>query len=116
MELPVVRGRGLGGREGGGDPPVAIVNEAMARRVWPAGNALGADVQVQYFDRHTETRQVVGILRDTRSAGSDLKARAEIYMPFAQSVAPSMSLIVRASNPAPPRLAAQVPSALYALH
>src|SRR5260221_13586875 len=88
MEIPVVRGRGFEARDGAGAPPVAIVNEALARKAWPGGNALGADIEVQSFDRRRETRQVVGVLRDTRSSGSDLKARAEIYLPFAQSPVP----------------------------
>jgi putative ABC transport system permease protein len=115
MEIPVVRGRAFEERDGAGTPLVAIVNEALARKVWPGGHALGAEIEVRYFDHRKESRQVVGVLRDTRSAGSDLKARAEVYMPFAQSPVPSMSLIVRASDPGDPRLAAQVRSALVAV-
>jgi putative ABC transport system permease protein len=115
MEIPVVRGRAFEAHDGPGAPPVAIVNEALARKVWPGGGALGAEIDVQYFDRRREVRRVVGVLRDTRSAGADLKARSEIYMPFAQSPAPSINLIVRAADPADPRLAAQVRSAVAAL-
>jgi putative ABC transport system permease protein len=115
MEIPVIRGRSFEPRDRAGAPAVAIVNEALARKVWPATEPLGAEIEVQYFDRRKEIREVVGVLHDTRSAGADLKARAEIYMPFAQSPVPSMNLIVRAADPGDPRLAAQVRSAVAGL-
>ncbi|HYT65221.1 MAG TPA: ADOP family duplicated permease, partial [Vicinamibacterales bacterium] len=115
MEIPILRGRGFEERDGAGAAPVAIVNDTMARRIRPDGNALGAEVEVQYFDRRREVRQLIGILRDTRSSGSDLKARPEIYMPFAQNPVPSMNLIVRAANSGDPQIRAAIRAAAFAI-
>lgn len=112
MEIPLVRGRAFEQRDDVGAPLVAIVNEAFARKMWPNAEALGQAVEVERYDRRKELRQVVGVLRDTRSGGGHLKARAEIYVPFAQAPYPSLNLIVRASAPADPQLAARIRSAV----
>ena len=76
MAIPITRGRGFDERDTAGSARVAVVNEALVRRVWPNGEALGAIVSVKGIDGLTESRQIVGILRDTRSSGSDTRARA----------------------------------------
>ncbi|HTM24919.1 MAG TPA: ABC transporter permease [Vicinamibacterales bacterium] len=114
MDIPIVQGRAFVDQDGPGAPQVAIVNEAFLRKMLFDRAALGARVDVTFFDGRTESRQIVGVLRDTRSAGGDLKARPEIYMPLAQSSVQGLNLIVRAPNPGDPRLAARIRSALYA--
>jgi putative ABC transport system permease protein len=114
MEIPIVQGRAFVDQDGPGAPQVVIVNEAFLRSLLLDRAALGASVDVTFFDGRTESRQIVGVLRDTRSAGSDLRARPEIYLPFAQSPVQGLNLIVRAPNPSDPRLAARIRSAVYA--
>jgi putative ABC transport system permease protein len=65
--------------------------------------------------RKTETRQIVGIIRDTRSGAGDTRARPELYVPFAQTPYPSMNVIVRAANPSDPRLATDIRRAVAAI-
>jgi len=114
MQIPVLRGRAFDARDGRGSPPVAIVNEAFVRRLG-AGAALGASMAVTGLDRKTETRQIVGIIRDTRSGAGDTRARPELYVPFAQTPYPSMNVIVRAANPSDPRLATDIRRAVAAI-
>ena len=115
MEIPVLRGRAFDERDSAGAAPVAIVNEALVRRQFPDGDALGASVELEFFDKRREVRQIVGVLRDTRSTGADLRARSEIYMPYAQGPTPAMNLIVRTANPGDPQLVARLRSALSAV-
>jgi putative ABC transport system permease protein len=98
MQIPLTRGRAFDDRDGAGAPPVAIVNEAMVRRLAPGQGVLGANVTMTAFDGTAETRQIVGVVRDTRSAGYDTRVRPEIYLPFAQRPAPALNLIVRTGN------------------
>jgi putative ABC transport system permease protein len=99
MQIPVTRGRAFDERDGAGAPPVAIVNEAMVRRLPPGQGMPGTHVTVTMFDGTSETRQIVGVVRDTRSAAYDTRVRPEIYMPFAQRPGPALNLIVRTRNP-----------------
>jgi predicted permease len=115
MRIPIVRGRGFDARDRAGSAKVALVNEAFVRRMFPGSDALGRFVDIDYYDKRQGSRQIVGVLRDTRSAGSDLRARAEIYVPLAQATTPLLHVIVRADRPSDPRLAAELRSAVAAL-
>ena len=115
MAIPVTRGRAFDERDGPGSAPVAVVNEALVRKVWPNGDALGAVVPVKGVDGRIASRQIVGILRDTRSSGGDTKARAELYVPYAQSPMPDLNIILRTPNPSDPRVAAALRAAVAAI-
>jgi len=115
MSIPVMRGRGFDARDTAGSAPVAVVNEALVRTLWPNGDALGAIVPVKTSDGQTESRQIVGILRDTRSSGGDTRARAELYVPYAQSPVPFLNIIIRTPNPSDPRLPAALRGAVAAI-
>jgi putative ABC transport system permease protein len=104
MQIPLTRGRAFDERDGAGATPVAIVNEAMVRRLAPGQGDPGAYVTLTMFDGTTDTRQIVGVARDTRYAGSNTRARPEIYMPFEQRPAPALNLIVRTQNPSDQRI------------
>jgi putative ABC transport system permease protein len=111
MEIPIVRGRAFDARDSMGGAKVAIVNEAFARRMFPGSDALGRFVTIDVYDKQQGPRQIIGVLRDTRSAGADLRARAEIYIPLAQATTPLLHLLVKAEKPGDPRLASQLRAA-----
>jgi len=77
MNVRVVEGRLLAARDGPGAPPVVLVNESMARTVWPGESALGKCVRVGFgtFPPTDEgnppasapCRAVVGVVRDSRA-------------------------------------------------
>ena len=115
MEIPVTRGRAFDERDTGGAVAVAIINETLAGKAWPNGDALGSSVVVKGIDGRTESRQIVGVLRDTRSSGSDTRARAELWVPYAQSPVPSFNIVVRTPNPSDPRLREAVRAAIAAV-
>jgi putative ABC transport system permease protein len=112
MEIPVVRGRAFDDRDHSGGARVAVVNEAFARRMFPGSDALGRLVTIDFYDKQQGPRQIVGITRDTRSFGADLKARAEIYIPITQATTTLLHLIVKAVRPGDPRLASQLRAAM----
>lgn len=51
LGIPIVEGRGFGPDDRPGTPYVAIVNETMARRLWPDGSAVGKTFRLAYGDR-----------------------------------------------------------------
>jgi predicted permease len=62
MNVPIVAGRGFTEADGPDTPRVAVVNETMARKLWPGRDAIG-----QTFRRRNESGpvfQVVGISAD----------------------------------------------------
>ena len=115
MQIPLVGGRSFDSRDGFGTQPVAIVNEELVRRLGPSRAGVGLSLVVTGLDRKTETRQVVGIVRNTRSSGGDTRARPELYVPFAQTPYPHTNLIVRTANPSDPRLRTAIRDAVAAI-
>ena len=61
-------------------PPVAIVNQAMARQYWPGQNPLGHRIQLGSVAGVWFT--VVGVVDDVRQAALDVIGRAEMYFPY----------------------------------
>lgn len=90
LALPVLRGRTFTPADSSDTPPVVVVNETMASRYWPGGNAIGGRVRVG--DRWAE---VVGIARDTKYSSITEEPRAFMYLSIEQFYRPTMRLIVR---------------------
>jgi putative ABC transport system permease protein len=115
MQIPVVGGRQFDARDAAGTGPVAIVNEELVRRLGPARAGVGLSLVVTGIDRKTETRQVVGIVRNTRSSGGDTRSRPELYLPFTQAPYANMHLLVRTATPGDPRLRSAIRDAIAAV-
>jgi putative ABC transport system permease protein len=61
MGARFVSGRGFSDRDREGAQPVVIVNETLARRLWPGGNPLGRLLRI---DGERTGREVVGVAGD----------------------------------------------------
>jgi predicted permease len=78
-----VRGRGFAGNEREGAPPVAMVNQELARRYWPDEEPIGKRIRLgasagPYFE-------VVGVAPDMQSTSNPYNSvRPTVYVPFAQ--------------------------------
>ena len=70
LGIPIVRGRSIEARDASGAPRVAVVNETMARRLWPGEDPLGRTVtlspraQGARDDPEPITVEVVGVATD----------------------------------------------------
>jgi predicted permease len=105
FRIPIVRGRAFDDADRAGAPPVAIVNEAFARRYWPDGaNPLedriliggGAANMSEYQDE--PVRQIVGIVGNVRSEGLANEPGPLMYVPHAQ-LPNALSTLVASSLP-----------------
>ena len=90
-------------------------SEELVRRLGPARAGVGLSLVVTGIDRKTETRQVVGIVRNTRSHGGDTRVRPELYVPFTQTPYATMNLLVRTATPGDPRLRSAIRAAVAAV-
>jgi putative ABC transport system permease protein len=67
MGIPLQHGRVFGTSDRTDAPPVLVINEAMAQRFWPKGNAIGAHVHVGPPNPSAPWITVVGIVGNTRN-------------------------------------------------
>ena len=91
-----------------GRPTHAIVSQALARKLWPGENPVGQTVFAGRTDRPLEPREVVGVVGDVRSVGSQQAAEEPLlYLPLRQEQVGDLMLIVR-TRKSPATLAAPV--------
>src|SRR5262249_38947506 len=87
LNIPVLRGRDLTVRDDTAAPPVAIINQEMARRYWPGGDPLN-DRLVAFPGRVPDeepARQIVGIVADVHDRMPlDQEPKPIVYVPLAQ--------------------------------
>lgn len=100
LNLKLISGRFFTPLDRAGSTPVAIINQQLAREIWPTGNALGQCLQLM---RPTAPcTQIIGIVNDTRVENWFEDAPAQYYLPLAQPVreeSPS-AILVRVSGDA----------------
>lgn len=90
MEIPIMRGRDFSPADIEGRPRVILVNETMAGRFWPAGDAIGQEIKLG-----KSSLTVIGIVKDSKYRGLREAATPVMYMSLAQTYRPAMSLLIR---------------------
>lgn len=95
MQIPLRAGREFTEHDTADSQKALIINETMARRLWPDRDPLG---QIALVGR--QEWQVVGVVGDVRHGALEQKASLEMYFPMAQNLDwGSPDLVVRAKLP-----------------
>ncbi|MCP3161977.1 ABC transporter permease [Myxococcus qinghaiensis] len=78
-----------------GQPATVIINETLARRHFPDGNALGRQLRLG-----TGAHTIIGVVGDVRQAGLDKTPLAELHVPYGRPWGDdSLVLVARTSVP-----------------
>jgi len=93
LRLPILRGRPFADIDRKGAPPVAVVNETLARLLAPDGNAIGRTLRFRDVDT-----TVVGIARDARQFLLVGSTEPFLYLPLAQRPDSKRMLLVRSDT------------------
>ncbi len=101
LRMGLAEGRGFGPQDDAQAPPVALVNETLARRYWPGQGAVGRRMRVG-----RTWRLVVGVVRDSKYLYHTEDPMPYFYTPLAQDFDASMTLFVRTRGDAAAALAA----------
>lgn len=98
MAIPLVAGREFSSQDREGAPLVAMVNEDMAHRYWPKGNALGSTVIV---GREKQACQIVGIVKNYAYHNpQDTDPNPVLYIPVLQHYQDTVFVAVRSRTTA----------------
>ena len=95
MGIRLLAGRFFDERDTRDRPQVAVVNETMAARYWPRGNAVGQRVR---FEEKGPDVEIIGIAQDVKYRMLREDAAASFYIPYAQTSARDGVLHVRATG------------------
>jgi predicted permease len=90
MEIPVLKGRPFLETDRSNTPPVAIINDTMARQLFPGEDPIG-----QRLLLYSRPREIVGVVGSVRHQGFSREPRPEMFLPHRQFQSAGMTLVVR---------------------
>src|SRR5262249_3640678 len=98
MRSPFAAGRAFNENDREGAPGVCIINESLAKRLFPGESALG---RIMLRGRDAELKaEVVGVIHDVKTNGLNVPAPDEIYYPVRQLPRPGMAIVARTDGDA----------------
>ncbi|HMD32979.1 MAG TPA: ABC transporter permease [Candidatus Acidoferrales bacterium] len=80
LGIPLLAGRDFTEQDGPGAPPVAIINETMARYFFKDGNPIGRKIGLE----KVADTEIVGVVKDSKYSNLREKPPRHMYMPVAQ--------------------------------
>ena len=97
MAIPVAGGRDFSARDEFDAPPVAIVNQSLARQAFPGVDPIGRRIMCGLDTPRFMT--IVGVVGNVREYDPSVAPRPELYMPYQQhpSFGSALTLVARAS-------------------
>jgi predicted permease len=94
--IPLIQGREFDARDNGAEM-VVIINQALAKRFWPDGDAIGKRIKVGPPEREPWLT-IVGIVGDVHNEALERAVGFDTYEPLAQRPRGTMSVVVRTSG------------------
>lgn len=99
LRIPLVQGRMFDERDNETALKVCLINQTLAKRLFPGENPVGKRIQtVPWLAR--DYREVVGVVADVKQDNLADPAPAQLYVPVPQSPWFFMNLIIRTQGPA----------------
>ena len=99
LGIPLLQGRDFQSTDHSNSPPVAIVDEPVARHYWPAGDAIGKRIRTT---GNQVWMTIVGVVGGIKQSSLAEEKRPHIYSAMAQDPAPRASFVVRTEGPPNP--------------
>ncbi|PYS64327.1 MAG: hypothetical protein DMF74_07415 [Acidobacteria bacterium] len=96
LQVPLIAGRAFTDRDTDNTAKVVIVNETMARRLWPGQSPIGKHLTIWRDEKFP--REIVGVVGETKRS-LDNDPSQQMYVPYAQDASwSSMSFVIRTSG------------------
>ena len=101
MGTPPLSGRVFNSHDTKDSPPVIIVDDVLAQRFFPGGNAIGQQIVLIHGDNSQPSNQpsppkeIVGIVGGSRHESLAIQPLPEFYIPASQDPSRRMDLVIR---------------------
>ena len=96
LGIALLRGRRFTDADRAGAPPVALVSQALANRLWPGGDPIGRRIKYGGPTSRGPWHTVVGVVGDVRHKGLGEPIEGEFHVPHAQVPWPrSLTVVIR---------------------
>lgn len=102
MGIPIQQGRDFSASDGPGAPPVAIVSQRLAQRLWPDQNAVGKRIEWPSWEGASRPPlEIIGVSADAKYRSLVADPPLLLYLPEFQNNNGTPTLVVRTlTNPA----------------
>ena len=105
LHIPVVAGRGIQATDSPNAPQVVVVTRAFVKQFYANENPLGKHIVISWSRQRSENKadtvsaggEIVGVIGDVKSYGSNQAAPASVYLPFDQAPISDVSVLVRST-------------------
>jgi len=97
MKIPLVAGRLFGPDDTPDKTPVVLVDQPMARKLWPGQDPLGKRITLGDLAAKRAWVTVVGVVGGVKQDALDTESRIALYLPQSQRVGRTMSVVIRTS-------------------
>jgi predicted permease len=102
MGIPILRGRGFTSQDGPTAPPVIVINQTMARRLFPGEDPVGRRIRTSTATGPTAPppSTVIGVIGDVRHSGLETEPAPEMYTWYLQNPPTNPFIVLRAAGDA----------------
>jgi putative ABC transport system permease protein len=97
MGMRLVAGRVFDSRDRADGPKVIVVNETLARRLWPGEDAVGKRLKQGWPETPAPWREVIGVVGDVKLNGVAEETPMQTYLPLTQETVRTLAIVVRTS-------------------
>jgi predicted permease len=98
MKMRLLRGRLFDRTENATSAKVVVINETMARRLWPGEDPIGKRLKQGWPEDQSPWRTIVGVVADVKTDGIDQDTPMQIYMPVTHQPTRRFIVVVRGEH------------------
>ena len=109
LKIPMLSGRVWNQTENQRGDFVAVINETLAQRDWPRGDAIGHQIRIASLKddgtplsaaspQSGEWRQIIGVVADSKNNGLDQPTAPAIFVPYTTFMWDHTQLFIRTAN------------------
>lgn len=101
LKIPILQGRDFKVTDSASASPVAIVDEALATRMWPGQSALGRRLRLADISNDRPPwREIIGVVRQVKYFGPERDInRPQAYTPLSQDPPPFVNFVIDTPEP-----------------
>lgn len=115
MQIPLLRGRLFNDQDTPANPQVVLVDENMAKQLWPGQDPLGKRISFGDLTQKPVWATVVGIVGSVKQYTLDSDSRIALYLPQTQHAGRAMNVVLRSDGTDPAALTSAVKRELHNL-
>ena len=98
LQIPLLHGRLFTETDREGTPKVVVVNNYLARQLWPGQDAVGKRLGV--LGAPNDWSEVIGVVADVKAQGVTTPPQMQIYVPAQQHPVTDMYVVIRGASDA----------------